>query len=124
LLGFLAGLAVLLSAIGIYGVISYGVSRRRHEIGVRMALGAGRWDVIRLMMKGGLLLALAGVLAGSSAAYWLTRLIAKRLYQVTPTDPVTFASVALFLIAVAIVACYLPARRAARLDPMAALRCE
>jgi ABC-type lipoprotein release transport system permease subunit len=124
LLGFLGGLAVLLSGIGIYGVISYGVSRRAHEIGVRMALGAGRWDVIRLMMKGGLLLALVGVLAGSSAAYWLTRLVTKRLYQVTPTDPVTFASVALVLIAVAMVACYLPARRAARLDPMAALRCD
>jgi putative ABC transport system permease protein len=124
LLGFLGGLAVLLSAIGIYGVISYGVSRRAHEIGVRMALGAGRGDVIRLMMKGGLLLALAGVLAGSTAAYWLTRLIAKRLYQVAPTDPVTFASVALLLIAVAMVACYLPARRAARLDPISALRCD
>jgi putative ABC transport system permease protein len=89
-----------------------------------MAMGAGRGDVLRLVMKSGLLLALAGVAIGSGAAYWLTRLIANQLYGVTPTDPVTFASVVLVLLAVALLACYLPARRAANLDPMAALRCE
>jgi ABC-type antimicrobial peptide transport system permease subunit len=124
LFGFFAALAVLLSAIGIYGVVSYSVARRVHEIGVRMAMGAGQGDVLLLVMKEGLLLALAGVALGSGAAYWLTRLIANQLYGVTPTDPQTFASVALVLLAMALLACYLPARRTARLDPMAALRCE
>jgi len=123
LFGFFAALAVLLSAIGIYGLVSYSVAQRTHEIGIRMAMGAGRGDVLRLVMKNGLLLAAVGIVLGSGAAYWLTRLIANQLYGVTPTDPVTFASVALALLAVALLACYLPARRAASLDPMAALRC-
>ena len=117
-------MAVVLAAVGIYGVISYSANQRTHEIGVRMAMGAGRGDVLRLVMKSGLLLAIIGILLGAGAAYWLTRLLANRLYDVTPTDPLTFASVALVLLAVALLACYLPARRAARLDPMAALRCE
>jgi putative ABC transport system permease protein len=124
LLGLFAGLAVLLASVGIYGVISYAATQRIHEIGVRMALGAGRGDVLLLVMKSGLLMALTGVVIGSGAAYWLTRLIESQLYGVTPTDPATFASVAALLLTVALVACYLPARRAARLDPIAALRCE
>lgn len=124
LLGLFAGVAVLLAAIGIYGVISYSVSQRTHEIGVRMALGAGRGEVLRLMMKGGVRLALTGILIGSVAAYWLTRLIAAQLFEVTVADPLTFSAVALVLLGVAMLACYLPARRAAALDPMAALRCE
>jgi ABC-type antimicrobial peptide transport system permease subunit len=124
LLGLFAGLAVLLASVGIYGVISYAATQRTHEIGIRMAMGAGHGDVLLLVMKSGLLLALAGVVIGSGAAYWLTRLIENQLYGVTPTDPATFASVAALLLTVALVACYLPARRAARLDPIAALRCE
>jgi putative ABC transport system permease protein len=124
LLGLFAGVAVLLAAIGIYGVISYSVSQRTHELGVRLALGAGRGEVLRLVMRGGLLLALAGILIGSVASYWLTRLIAAQLYEVSPTDPLTFVLVAGVLLAVALLACYLPARRAAALDPMAALRSE
>jgi len=122
LFGFFAALAVLLSAIGIYGVVSYSVARRVHEIGVRMAMGAGQGDILLLVMREGLLLTLAGIALGSGAAYWLARLIANQLYGVAPTDPLTFGIVALVLLTVALLACYLPARRAVRLDPMVALR--
>jgi putative ABC transport system permease protein len=124
LLGLFAGLAVLLSAIGIYGVISYAVADRTHEIGVRMVLGARPTDVLRMVMKGGFWLTLAGILLGSIAAYWLTRVLSSHLYEVEPNDPLTFVCVAIVLMGVAMVACYLPARRAASQDPMAALRCE
>jgi putative ABC transport system permease protein len=124
LLGLFAGLAVLLSAIGIYGVISYAVADRTHEIGVRMVLGARPTDVLRMVMKGGFWLTLAGILLGSIAAYWLTRVLSSHLYEVKPNDPLTFVCVAIVLMGVAMVACYLPARRAASQDPMAALRCE
>ncbi len=111
-------------AIGIYGVISYAVADRTHEIGVRMVLGARPTDVLRMVMKGGFWLTLAGILLGSIAAYWLTRVLSSHLYEVKPNDPLTFVCVAIVLMGVAMVACYLPARRAASQDPMAALRCE
>jgi putative ABC transport system permease protein len=122
LLGTMAGLALLLASIGIYGVISYGVTQRAHEMGIRLALGAGRTDLLRLIVGNGMLVAGTGVVIGLAAAYWLSRLMASLLYGVKPNDPLTFGTVAMLLIAVAAVASYIPARRAAKVDPVIALR--
>jgi predicted permease len=124
LLGVFAALALLLACVGMYGVISYSVSRRVHEIGIRMALGAGRADVLRMVLRQGTRMAIVGVAIGAGAAFGLTRLIANMLFGVSPHDPVTLSAVAALLIAVALAACYIPARRAVRVDPMVALRYE
>jgi putative ABC transport system permease protein len=124
LLGVFAAVALALAGVGIYGVMSHSVSRRRREIGIRMALGAQGRDVLRLIVFHGMVLASAGVAAGLVGALLLTRLMSGLLYGTGSTDPATFAAAVLLLAAVAVAATYLPARRAAKADPMVALRCE
>jgi putative ABC transport system permease protein len=124
MIGAAAAAALLLGAIGIYGVISYMVSLRTREIGVRMALGAQRSDVVSLVVSQGLKLVLLGSAVGLVAALAVTRLVSSLLYGVTPTDPVTFVGVSLLLGFVAVLASWLPARRATKVDPMEALRWE
>ena len=118
LISFFAALALTLTVVGIYGVISYSVSRQTREIGIRMALGASRGSVLGLVLRQGMVLVLAGVVIGLAGSFGLTRLIASQLFEISPADPVTFATVAALLILVALTACYLPARRATRVDPM------
>ena len=122
LLGLFGGLALALAAVGIYGVISYAVRRRSHELGIRLALGAARRDVLRLVVGGGMRLAGLGLALGLLAAVPLTRLMRSLLFEVSPTDPAAFGAVTLLLAGVALVASYLPARRATRIDPTHALR--
>ena len=124
LLGIFAALAVVLAGIGIYGMVAYRVNRRTHEIGVYIALGAQHRDVLRLVMKDGVKLALLGIVLGLGGAITLTRLMVTLLFEVKPTDPATLIGVAVLLGAVALLACYIPARRALSIHPMTALRCE
>jgi putative ABC transport system permease protein len=124
LLGVFAGIATILAAVGIYGMISYSVTQRTREIGIRMALGARRVDVMKLVLRNGMVLAVSGVAIGLAGAFALTRLMTTLLFEITPTDAVTYTIVSASLLAVALLACLIPARRATKVDPLVALRYE
>ncbi len=124
LLTIFAGTALLLAAIGLYGVISYSVAQRTRELGIRIALGAQKSDVLRLILRQGMTLVAAGIIFGIAASIGLTRLMATLLYGVSATDPLTFFALSIALLAVAFVACWLPARRASTVDPIVALHAE
>jgi putative ABC transport system permease protein len=124
LFGFFGGIGLLLTMTGVYSLISYTVAQRTQEIGIRMALGAGRGDVVRLILGQGFWLAVIGSICGLAISFWLTRLIVKLLFEVKPTDLLTFAIATLVLLVSAVLASYLPARRATKVDPMVALRFE
>jgi putative ABC transport system permease protein len=124
LFGIFAFLALVLASGGIYGVLSYTVAQRTHEIGVRMAIGAQRSDVLRQMLRQGLISAIGGVGIGLLGSLALTRALSSQLYGINPTDPATFIAAPALLMVVALLACYIPACRATRIDPAAALRCE
>jgi putative ABC transport system permease protein len=124
LLSVFSLVALVLAAVGVAGVVSHSVAQRTHEIGIRMALGAGTLDVLRLMLNTNMAWVLAGLAAGVAGSSALTRLLAGMLYDVRPLDPIVLGAVSFLLAAVALLASYLPARRAAKIDPIAALRCE
>ena len=124
LFGVFAAVALALASVGLYGVMAYSVSERSREIGIRIALGAQRRDVLKLVVAQGLTLTLIGIGIGLAAALALTRLMRSLLFEVSVTDPLTFAGLAALLSVVALLACYLPARRATKVDPMVSLKCE
>jgi putative ABC transport system permease protein len=124
LLSIFAGIAFVLAIVGIYGVMSYAVTQRTHEIGIRMAIGAQPGDVFKMILGQGMLLTLIGMVAGLVGAFALTRLMATMLFSIKPSDPLTFAVVAGLLVAVALIACYIPGRRATKVDPVNSLRYE
>jgi putative ABC transport system permease protein len=124
LMGSFSGLAFVLGAVGIYGVMSYTVSLRTREFGIRVALGAGRRQLLAMVLGQGLVLVAAGEALGLATAWSLHRLVASMVYGITPTDPITFGSAALVWAAVALAACYVPARRATKVDPVVTLRNE